>query len=129
MATSGMPGFKGRISDEAIWKIALYTRQLPHDQAKAEAALAKASPTPAKPVAPDAERRYQLTGKIVSVEPELKQVTIEHEEIKGYMEAMTMPFPLQDEKLLGRVKKGDRIQATLVIGGAKGWRMENVVIK
>nr|MBP6823988.1 copper-binding protein [Acidobacteriota bacterium] len=125
---SGMPGLKGRISDEAIWKIAMYVRQLPLDQARAET-IAKASPTPIKPVAPDAERRYQLTGKIVSVEHELKQVTIEHEDIKGYMEAMTMPFPLRDEKLLARAKAGDRIKATVVVGGAKGFRLENVVIR
>lgn len=125
---SGMPGLKGRISDEAIWKIAMYVRQLPLDQARAET-IAKASPTPTKPVAPDAERRYQLTGKIVSVENELKQVTIEHEDIKGYMEAMTMPFPLRDEKLLARAKAGDRIKATVVVGGAKGFRLENVVIR
>ncbi|MFN0110959.1 MAG: copper-binding protein [Blastocatellia bacterium] len=126
---SGMPGYKGRISDEAIWKIALYVRQLPVELAKAEA-LAKALPAPAKqPDAPDPERRYKLKGKIVSVEPELKQVTIEHEEIKGYMEAMTMPFPLKDEKLLGKAKKGDLIQATVVTGGTKGFRLENVIIK
>ncbi|MBP6824441.1 MAG: c-type cytochrome, partial [Acidobacteria bacterium] len=41
---SGMPGLKGRISDEAIWKIAMYVRQLPLDQARAET-IAKASPT------------------------------------------------------------------------------------
>lgn len=127
---SGMPGYKGRISDEALWKIAMYTRQISAIQAKADLATAKASPTPAKPATTnDPERRYQLNGKIVSVEPELKQVTIEHQEIKGYMEAMTMPFPLRDEKLLSKVKKGDRIQATLVIGGEKGWRLENVVLK
>ena len=127
---SGMPGYKGRISDEALWKIAMYTRQISAIQAKAEMATAKVSPTPAKPATTnDPERRYQLNGKIVSVEPELKQVTIEHQEIKGYMEAMTMPFPLRDEKLLSKVKKGDRIQATLVIGGEKGWRLENVVLK
>ncbi len=128
--SSGMPGFKGRLSDEAIWKLALYARQIPGNQAKAELALAKATPTPVKqPDAVDPERRYLLKGKIVSVEVELKQVTIEHEEIKGYMEAMTMPFPLRDEKLLSKVKKGDQIQATLVIGGTKGWRLENVVLK
>ncbi len=128
--SSGMPGFKGRLSDEAIWKIALYARQIPSNQAKAELALAKATPATAKqPDAVDPERRYPLKGKIVSVEVELKQVTIEHEEIKGYMEAMTMPFPLRDEKLLSKVKKGDQIQATLVIGGEKGWRLENVTLK
>ena len=45
------------------------------------------------------------------------------------MEAMTMPFPLRDEKLLGRVKAGDKIQATVVVGGTKGFRLENVIIK
>ncbi|MBS1791146.1 MAG: copper-binding protein [Acidobacteria bacterium] len=128
--SKGMPGLKGRISDEAMWKLALYTRRIPADLAKAETIATKALPTPAKqPNTPDPERRYQLTGKIVSVERELKQVTIEHETIKGYMEAMTMPFPLRDEKLLGRVKPGDKIQATVVVGGTKGFRLENVILK
>ena len=128
--SSGMPGFKARLSDEAIWKLALYARQIRSHQTKTSTTLAQTSPTPVKQaVAVDPERRYPLKGKIVSVEPELKQVTIEHEEIKGYMEAMTMPFPLRDETLLRKVKKGDGIQATLVIGGVGGWRLENVVLK
>ncbi|MGH9938539.1 MAG: copper-binding protein, partial [Blastocatellia bacterium] len=65
---------------------------------------------------------------VISVERELRQVTIEHEEIKGYMGAMTMPFPLNDEKALDRIKKNDRIEATLVVGSGK-WGLENVVIK
>jgi len=125
--SSGMPAFKGRISDDAIWKIALYVRQLTSGKA-AETLAAKASPTPSKPVPPGADRRYKLTGKIVSVERELEQVTIEHEDIEGYMGAMTMPFPLKDKKLLGTAKKGDRIRATLVIAGNGGWRLENVII-
>lgn len=130
IASKGMPGLKGRISDDAIWKLALYVRQIPANLAKAETIAAKATPAPAKQAdVPDPERHYQLTGKIVSVERDLKQVTIEHETIKGYMEAMTMPFPLRDEKLLSRVKAGDKIQATVVVGGTKGFRLENVVIK
>lgn len=129
IAQSGMPAFKNRISDESIWKLALYLRQF--SQAKQVHLLtAQTTPPPTKEAAlPNAERRYALTGKIVSVERELKQITIEHEEIKGYMEAMTMPFPLADEKLLGKAKKGDKIQATLVIGGSGGWRLENVIIR
>src|SRR5262249_1106749 len=87
------------------------------------------SPKPARPATPPrAEQRYQLKGKVISIERELRQVTIEHEEIKGYMGAMTMPFPLNDEKALSRIRKDDRIEATLVIGGSK-WGLENVVIK
>jgi len=76
-----------------------------------------------------AEQRYQFRGKVISVERESRQITVEHDEIKGYMGAMTMPFPLADEKTLGRInKKNDLIEAILVVGGS-GWRLENVVIK
>lgn len=123
---SGMPGFKGRISDDAIWKLALYVKKLSRESATD---LAKASPTPVQPTAKsEAERRYTLKGKVVKIERELKQVNIEHEEVKGYMEAMTMPFPLTDEKVLGRLKVGDKIEATLVVGVGM-WRLENIVIK
>jgi protein SCO1/2 len=91
--------------------------------------IASASPKPAQPASrPPAEQRFQFKGKVISVERELRQVTVEHEEIKGYMGAMTMPFPVNDEKALERIKKNDRIEATLVIGVGK-WGLENVVIK
>ncbi|MBL8187110.1 MAG: copper-binding protein, partial [Acidobacteria bacterium] len=126
---SGMPGYKGRISDEAIWKLALYVKKLSREPASNQTTLAKSSPTPVPPATkPEAERRYALKGKVVKIEREFKQVNIEHEEVKGYMEAMTMPFPLTDEKVLSRLKVGDRIEATLVVGIGV-WRLENVVIK
>jgi len=125
--SSGMPALKGRIGEEAVWQIALYVRQLSHPDQKQ--LTAKASPTPAKNSASaEAERRYNLTGKIISIESESKVVTVEHDDIKGYMEAMTMNFPLKDEKVLARLKKGDKIQATLIVGIGY-WRLENVVIK
>ena len=127
--SSGMPAFKGRVADEALWLIALYVRRLSSNQSITGPAIASSSPKPAQaPPAPSAEQRYQLKGKVVAVERESRQVTIEHEEIKGYMGAMTMHFPLNDEKALGRMKKDDRIEATLVVG-VSGWRLENVVIK
>lgn len=127
--TSGMPGFKNRLSDEAIWKLALYVKKLSRESASNQTATAKASPTPVPQAAkPEAEKRYALKGKVTKVERELKQVVIEHEEVKGYMEAMTMPFPLTDEKVLGKLKAGDKIEATLVVGVGM-WRLENVVIK
>jgi len=36
-------------------------------------------------------------------------LTIEHEEIRGFMAAMTMPFPVVDEALLESVAVGDEI--------------------
>jgi len=125
--TAGMLGFKGRISDDAVWRIALYVQQLNSAESKS-ALTAKASPSPQAKATPEAERRFALTGKVIAIERELKQVTVEHEEVKGYMEAMTMPFPMKDEKTLEKLKNGDRIQATLVVG-VGFWRLENVVIK
>jgi Cu/Ag efflux protein CusF len=129
-----MHAFKGRVTDESLWQIALYAQRLSRDPSIAETAdgqkvITSSSPKPAQPASrPPAEQRYQLKGKVVGVERELRQVTIEHEEIKGYMGAMTMHFPLNDEKTLGRIKKDDRIEATLVVGVGK-WELKNVVIK
>ncbi len=126
---SGMPAFKGRISDDALWQIAIYVRQLSRNRpASGQDTLASSSPAPQPKAPPAAEQRYPFKGKVVSVERELRQVMVEHEEIKGYMGAMTMPFPLKDEKALGKIKKDDRIEATLVVD-SNGWRLENVVIK
>jgi mono/diheme cytochrome c family protein len=126
---AGMPAFKGRISDEAIWQIALFVKQLARNPGDDKAVqIAKASPAPKSATANEPARRYPLAGKVLSIEREMKQVVIEHEEIKGYMEAMAMPFPLRDEKMLNKLKKDDKIQATLVVGVGY-WRLENVVIK
>src|SRR5689334_21478179 len=65
------------------------------------------------------EKRYELTGKVVSVDPRGGTVTITHEEIKGYMEGMTMPFRLKDEALLKEMQPGDKVSATLVIAGSR----------
>jgi protein SCO1/2 len=61
------------------------------------------------------ERRYTLQGQVLSLEPARKQVTVKHEEIKGFMPAMTMPYDVQDEKTLDGIAPGDLINATLVV--------------
>ena len=38
------------------------------------------------------EKRYDLKGKVVVVEPDKHLVTVSHDDIKGYMPAMTMEF-------------------------------------
>jgi len=56
---------------------------------------------------------YRGTGVIESVEREKGRVTIKHEEIKGYMEAMTMSFKLKDPKSLDNLNIRDKIDFTL----------------
>jgi protein SCO1/2 len=61
------------------------------------------------------ERRYPLQGQVLSLEPARKQVTVKHEEIKGFMPAMTMPYDVQDAAALDGIAPGDLIDATLVV--------------
>jgi protein SCO1 len=79
--------------------------------------------------AKEEEKRYELTGKVVAVDLKGQTVTLSHEEIKGYMEAMTMPFRLQkkDEFYLDKMNAGDKVQATLVVAGTRSW-LEDLVI-
>lgn len=61
------------------------------------------------------ERSYTLQGQILSIEAPRKQLTIKHEDIKGLMPAMTMPYDVKDEKLLNGLAPGDLINATLIV--------------
>jgi len=73
------------------------------------------------------ERRYDLKGKVVAVEPEKHLVTISHEDIKGYMPGMTMPFTVRNEADLQIIAPNDEITATLVIDGKRSW-LEDLII-
>lgn len=72
-------------------------------------------------------KRYELKGKVLTVEKNKRLVTVSHEEIKDFMEAMTMPFMVRDEWVFDQAAAGDQITATLVVDGTESW-LENVVI-
>ena len=44
------------------------------------------------------------------------EVVIKHEDIKGFMPGMTMPFTVKDDALLSGKQPGDLVTATLVVG-------------
>ncbi|HJQ69581.1 MAG TPA: copper-binding protein [Blastocatellia bacterium] len=71
-------------------------------------------------------QRYELKGKVEHVDKRGSAVTIAHEEIKGYMPAMTMPFKLKDESIYDELAPGDKVTATLVIAGNRSW-LEDVI--
>ena len=73
------------------------------------------------------EKRYDLKGKVVAVEPEKHLVTISHQDIKGYMPGMTMPFTVPNESDLQFLAPDDEVTATLVIDGSHSW-LENLII-
>jgi protein SCO1/2 len=67
------------------------------------------------------EKRYELKGKVIAVDKAQRQVTIEHEQIKGFMDAMTMPFTVKEDWALSALAAGQSIEATLVVQGDRSW--------
>ena len=79
------------------------------------------------PEASSSAKRYEVKGKVVSVDKANRKVTIAHEEIKGYMEAMTMPFTLLNDDVYSELKPGSQILATLVVDQGRSWLEDPVV--
>jgi Cu/Ag efflux protein CusF len=52
-------------------------------------------------------------GEVVAATPASSQIVIEHGEIKGFMEAMTMGYRIDPPSLLATVKPGDKIRFTI----------------
>jgi protein SCO1/2 len=64
---------------------------------------------------PNDERRFTLKGQVESIAPGRKNVVVKHEEIKGFMPAMTMPYDVREAKALDGLAPGDLITATLTV--------------
>lgn len=56
---------------------------------------------------------YTLRGIVRGVSPETGRVMIHHQEIPGFMKAMTMPFQPADESILGLLHPGDEVEGIL----------------
>lgn len=67
------------------------------------------------------EKRYELRGKVVSVDKAQRQAVIAHERIEGFMDAMTMPFNIGEEWALSVLSPGQTVEATLVVRGDRSW--------
>ncbi len=60
-------------------------------------------------------KRYTMKGRVVSVNKASKKATIDHQEIPGYMDAMTMEFPVHDDWVWDELVPGAEITAELVV--------------
>jgi protein SCO1/2 len=83
---------------------------------------------PAPTLSADA-KRYELRGVVIEVDPAGRKVKVQHEEIVGFMSAMTMTFPVRDDpKVIEFLRPGDRIEARLVVDGST-YFLEEVLTK
>jgi len=73
------------------------------------------------------KQRYQLRGKILRLRPEARIASIDHEKIDGWMEAMTMEFPIPSEADFAKLKEGAVIRATVNVNDLNYWLTDIVV--
>src|SRR6185503_21322856 len=68
-----------------------------------------------------AETRFEVRGQIRGLESDGKTVRIAHEEIPGYMAAMTMALEVKNPALLRNLQVGDEIGFQLVVTDDDSW--------
>lgn len=56
---------------------------------------------------------YRGVGVVESIDRDTSSIQINHEDIKDYMPAMSMPFMVKDKSLLDAAAPGDRIEFSL----------------
>jgi protein SCO1/2 len=58
---------------------------------------------------------YKLRGKVVATDAAKGEVTLNHEAIAGFMEAMTMPYKLKDANIASELHAGDVLTADVLV--------------
>jgi protein SCO1/2 len=79
-----------------------------------------------------AEKAYPVRGVIMSTDEAKGEITLNHEAIPGFMEAMTMPYKLRDPSIISELHAGDKITTTLFAqqtsGGALKMQIDHIVV-
>jgi protein SCO1/2 len=86
--------------------IALFTLSCARSESKADPADAK---------------HYPFKGKVVSIDKAAKKAKIDHDAVPGYMEAMTMDFPIKEDWVWNELTPGSEIRADLVVSKDDYW--------
>lgn len=64
---------------------------------------------------------YPARGLVLRVDPAASSVTVSHEPIPGFMDAMVMPFAVRDRGRLAQVRPGDLIAFRLRVSRSLTW--------
>jgi len=73
--------------------------------------------------------RYELTGEVVQRNPATSEITVKHNEIPGFMPAMTMPYKVASPLMAAVVEPGDKIAADVITeNNGKDYWLDNIRI-
>jgi len=102
---SAMPAWKGELSMNDRWAVIAYAHTLSgHRGPHVASEHPELKPKP---------KFVTGEGTVTAVRPEKQQIVLDHGEIKGFMEAMTMGYKTNPAALLNSVKPGDKVRFTI----------------
>ena len=102
---SAMPAWKSELSMNDRWAVIAYAHTLSgHRGPHVASEHRELKPKP---------KFVTGEGTVISLRPEKQQIVLEHGEIKGFMEAMTMGYKINPVSLLNTVKSGDKVRFTI----------------
>ena len=102
---SVMPAWKGELSMNDRWAVIAYAHTLSgHRGPHVAGEHPELAPKP---------KFVTGEGTVTAVTPQKQRIVLEHGEIKGFMEAMTMGYKVHPPSLLTHVKPGDKIRFTI----------------
>jgi protein SCO1 len=88
------------------------------------------TPAPAKQggeTSPSSPKRFPLKGKVVSIDKSAASITVNGEDIPGFMSAMVMPYKVKSPAEIAPLAPGDSITADVVSQDDDYW-LENVKV-
>lgn len=77
---------------------------------------APAASAPASVQPPAGKKEFVLRGKVESVDAAAGSMSVNHENVDGWMAAMTMMYKPDQPAILEKIKKGDQITAKVYEG-------------
>jgi Cu/Ag efflux protein CusF len=76
----------------------------------------QAAATPSKDSPAPARKPHTFRGKVEKIDPATKTLTVNGEDVEGWMGAMTMVYGVDKEDVLAKLEVGDQITATVYEG-------------
>jgi Cu/Ag efflux protein CusF len=100
--------------DAPVPRAVAASQTLAYTRADADAvrALASTPPAPGEHRLP-AAKTVVGEGEVIATTPASGQIVVDHGEIKGFMDAMTMGYRIDPPSLLTTVRPGDKVRFTI----------------
>jgi Cu/Ag efflux protein CusF len=64
---------------------------------------------------------YQMAGQVLKLDPAAQTASVRAGKIDGWMDAMTMEFPIKDKQEFQKLSVGETIRAKVLVQGTEYW--------